>query len=366
SPKIRVCIRKRPLNAKELSSHSPDSLTVRTSSHPNAHIYVHRPHRRLDGTPATTTHRFLFDDVFDEHASNLLVYSAAVRPLVRAMFKRGGRCSLFCYGQTGSGKTYTVFGPEGGRPGAPGDPGIHQHACADIFRLLSLANRRRAPRNLPALNCTASYFELYGGRVFDLLARRAPRQMMEDARGDVQVVGLTRVRVGSAEECRRQVERGNTERTTGRTEANDTSSRSHAVFQVVVWESGAGVGELDGVGGTVLPGGDKVFSKFSLIDLAGSERGQDTGKGGTRRQRMEASEINKSLLALKECIRALHARQPSGPVCPPHVPFRASKLTHLLRDSFVHRSSRTVMVAAVGPSAGGVEHTLNTLRYAGR
>ncbi|KAJ3338952.1 hypothetical protein HDU93_008851 [Gonapodya sp. JEL0774] len=388
-PKIRVCVRKRPLNSKEISLQLPDSLTLRTSTHPNSHIYVHRPIRRLDTTVLTTTHKFSFDDVFDEQASNWMLYQGAIRPLVDSLFRKGGRCSVFCYGQTGSGKTYTVFGPEGGRPGALGDPGVYQHACEDIFRRLTSINARRAAANPPVtpLTCTASYFELYSGRVFDLLAHHAPRQLLEDSRGDVQILGLARVPVRSAEECFQMAARGAVERTTGRTEANDTSSRSHAVFQIVVWEEEVGrSGEEDTSAFSTgsAKRDSKVYSKFSLIDLAGSERGQDTGQGGTRQQRMEASEINKSLLALKECIRALHARHlqlsqvtpPATTVSPflppppltslPHVPFRASKLTQLLRDSFVHRGSRTVMIAAVSPAASAVEHTLNTLRYAGR
>lgn len=98
--------------------------------------------------------------------------------------------------------------------------------------------------------------------------------------------------------------------------------------------------------------------KISFIDLAGSERGADTFDNN-RQTRLEGAEINKSLLALKECIRALdnEAR---------HVPFRGSKLTAVLRDSFVGETARTVMIANISPTASCVEHTLNTLRYADR
>lgn len=98
--------------------------------------------------------------------------------------------------------------------------------------------------------------------------------------------------------------------------------------------------------------------KISFIDLAGSERGADTFDNN-RQTRLEGAEINKSLLALKECIRALDndAR---------HVPFRGSKLTAVLRDSFVGETARTVMIANISPTASCVEHTLNTLRYADR
>jgi hypothetical protein len=133
-------------------------------------------------------------------------------------------------------------------------------------------------------------------------------------------------------------------RTTGSTEANPTSSRSHAVLHVSI----------------ALPNG-RLRGSLSLVDLAGSERGSETGGTVSR----EGSEINKSLLALKECIRALSANN-GGSGNPGHVPFRGSKLTQILRDSFMDPSGLTVMVATISPSSGSAEHSLNTLRYADR
>ena len=103
----------------------------------------------------------------------------------------------------------------------------------------------------------------------------------------------------------------------------------------------------------------KEVGKMSLIDLAGSERGKDTASGD-RLQRMEGSEINKSLLALKECIRALGRGDGS------HVPFRGSTLTKVLRDSFIGDKSKVCMIAMVSPTHSDVENTMNTLRYADR
>ena len=100
-----------------------------------------------------------------------------------------------------------------------------------------------------------------------------------------------------------------------------------------------------------------MCGKFSFIDLAGNERGADT-YDNDKQTRLEGAEINKSLLALKECIRALDMQSK-------HVPFRQSKLTEVLRDSFVG-DSRTVMIACISPSASSCENTLNTLRYASR
>jgi len=136
------------------------------------------------------------------------------------------------------------------------------------------------------------------------------------------------------------IEYGQKVRSTGSTSANADSSRSHAVLQICLKKE------------------KKVCGKISFIDLAGSERGADT-MDSDRQRRLEGAEINKSLLALKECIRALD-RQDGG-----HVPFRGSKLTQVLRDSFTG-NSRTVMIANISPNVLSVEHTLNTLRYADR
>ena len=109
---------------------------------------------------------------------------------------------------------------------------------------------------------------------------------------------------------------------------------------------------------------EEVYSKLTLVDLAGSERAQET-QSNDRARRAEGAEINKSLLALKECIRALDAKNKNSEQ---HVPFRASKLTLVLRDSFTSKSdkSRIVMIACVGPGITSANHSINTLRYSDR
>jgi kinesin family protein 2/24 len=138
------------------------------------------------------------------------------------------------------------------------------------------------------------------------------------------------------------IDMGNQNRTTHATESNDVSSRSHAICQIVLRR-----------------GNGAMHGKYSLIDLAGSERAADT-MSNNRQRRMEGSEINKSLLALKECIRALADNSAV------HVPYRASKLTLVLKDSFTRDNGRTVMIATVSPAMSSADHTINTLRYADR
>ena len=164
----------------------------------------------------------------------------------------------------------------------------------------------------------------------------------EDGNGEVVVAELEELEVSSAEDMMSVIDMGNQNRTTHATESNDESSRSHAICQIILKrKSGA------------------VHGKLSLIDLAGSERAADT-MSNNRQRRMEGSEINKSLLALKECIRALADSSAS------HVPYRASKLTLVLKDSFTRDNARTVMIATVSPAMSSVDHTINTLRYADR
>jgi kinesin family member 2/24 len=164
---------------------------------------------------------------------------------------------------------------------------------------------------------------------------------LEDHKNQVQVVDIREQPLNSVDDVLNLIQYGMSIRTSGTTSANQHSSRSHAVLQIILRN------RLK-----------KEHGKISLIDLAGSERGKDTSSSD-RITRMEGAEINKSLLALKECIRALGRRDA-------HVPFRGSTLTKVLRDSFIGDNSRVCMIAMISPGNSDVEHTLNTLRYADR
>jgi kinesin family protein 2/24 len=182
--------------------------------------------------------------------------------------------------------------------------------------------------------------------------------MREDGKKQVCIVGLQEFEVSDVQIVKEYIERGNAARSTGSTGANEESSRSHAILQLAIKkhiivtdtrrQRDRDANESKNT---------KAVGKISFIDLAGSERGADT-TDNDRQTRIEGAEINKSLLALKECIRALDNDQI-------HIPFRGSKLTEVLRDSFVG-NSRTVMISCISPNAGSCEHTLNTLRYADR
>ncbi|NWH61586.1 KIF2A protein, partial [Geococcyx californianus] len=192
--------------------------------------------------------------------------------------------------------------------------GIYALAALDVFLMLKKPNYKKLE-----LQVYATFFEIYSGKVFDLLNRKTKLRVLEDGKQQVQVVGLQEREVKCVEDVLKLIEIGNGCRTCSQTSANAHSSRSHAVFQIILRRKG------------------KMHGKFSLIDLAGNERGADTSSAD-RQTRLEGAEINKSLLALKECIRALGRNKP-------HTPFRASKLTQVLRDSFIGENSRTCMVS---------------------
>nr|CAD7399683.1 unnamed protein product [Timema cristinae] len=328
---ITVCIRKRPLNRKETTRKEVDVISVPSKNQ----LVVHEPKLKVDLTKYLENQHFRFDYAFDDSCSNDLVYKYTAQPLVQTIFE-GGMATCFAYGQTGSGKTHTMGGDFHGKT-QDCKKGIYAMAAKDVFQLLKSPKYR-----MLHLVVSSSFFEIYSGKVFDLLANKAKLRVLEDGKQQVQIVGLTETIVDSVEEVLKLITHGNSARTSGQTSANSNSSRSHAVFQIVVRS----------------PGVNRIHGKFSLIDLAGNERGADTSSAN-RQTRMEGAEINKSLLALKECIRALGRKGA-------HLPFRASKLTQVLRDSFIGEKSRICMIAMVSPGMSSCEHSLNTLRYADR
>ncbi|KAI2660252.1 Kinesin-like protein KIF2A [Labeo rohita] len=315
--RICVCVRTRPLNKKELTMKDLDVITIPSKDV----VMVHEPKQKVDLTRYLENQTFRFDYAFDDTSTNEMVYRFTARPLVETIFERG-MATCFAYGQTGSGKTHTMGGDFSGK-NQDCSKGIYALTARDVFLMLKKPNYKKLDL-----------------QVFDLLNRKAKLRVLEDGKQQVQVVGLQEREVKCTEDVLKLIEMGNSCRTSGQTSANAHSSRSHAVFQIILRRRG------------------KMHGKFSLIDLAGNERGADTSSAD-RQTRLEGAEINKSLLALKECIRALGRNKP-------HTPFRASKLTQVLRDSFIGENSRTCMIATISPGMASCENTLNTLRYANR
>lgn len=265
--------------------------------------------QKIDLTPYKEPHRFMFDRAFNEFQGTEEVYLACVRDLVLHATDGGGSTCI-AYGQTGSGKTHTMLDP-------------------------SLGVIVQAIKDLLSRPITVSFYEIYGNHIYDLLDERK-RIYAREKEGIVSIIGISEHRVRTLQEAMRWVNTGLQTRTTGRTGANTNSSRSHALFRV----------KTDG-------------GIFTFVDLAGSERGSERAEEGQPSTvKREGADINRSLLALKECIRALDRSAA-------HLPFRHSKLTQVLKESLVG-NSRCCLIATVSPEASSAEHTLNTLRYAYR
>ncbi|NXC05862.1 KIF24 protein, partial [Orthonyx spaldingii] len=322
SEKIRVCVRKRPLCLREERRGEVNIITVQDKET----LLLHEKKEAVDLTQYILQHVFYFDEVFGESCTNQDVYMKTAYPLIQHIFN-GGNATCFAYGQTGAGKTYTMMGNHR-------NPGLYALAAKDIFRHLEASPSRKD------LLVLISFYEIYCGQLYDLLNGRKRLFAREDGKHVVQIVGLQEVQVDSVDQLLEVILKGGKERSTGATGVNSDSSRSHAIIQIQVKDTA-----------------NRAFGRISFIDLAGSERAADA-RDSDRQTKMEGAEINQSLLALKECIRALDQEHT-------HTPFRQSKLTQVLKDSFIG-NSKTCMIANVSPSHIATEHTLNTLRYADR
>jgi hypothetical protein len=398
--RLQVFVRMRPLSGAE----DFDVLT-RLGRHA---LVAHRPH---------TDTQYIFDGIFTGNDSSALVSKKAVQQQLDSMLqevirtstaedrarlarkksaaaaavaagRKGSptkatrhtavdmpRLTVFAYGQTGSGKTYTM-------------EAITETVISSLLQFATDAPELMASSSagsggggggsgsgggerrgeVGAVYISMTSFEIFADKCYDLLADGSGLPPLvkayEDASGELRLPNLTESLLVDESAAAKMLRRGRSQRRKGANAVHDNSSRSHAITQLEV---------RDVVSGAAL-------SRFTLVDLAGSERASETMSDDAA-TRQEGAEINKSLLALKECIRALDSSAA-------HTPFRQSKLTQVLRDSLetLHADgggaggsggedgggggggsgSRAVMIATVAPVEGCLDHTLNTLRYADR
>ncbi|KAF2196251.1 kinesin family protein-like protein [Delitschia confertaspora ATCC 74209] len=280
---------------------------------------------------------FAFDRVFDENTTQADVYEATTRGLLDSVLE-GYNATVFAYGATGCGKTHTITG-------TAQQPGIIFLTMQELFE------RIQEKQGEKVTEVTLSYLEIYNETIRDLLVPGGSKQALmlrEDSHQAVSVAGLSSHRPQNVQEVMDMIVSGNERRTMSPTEANATSSRSHAVLQINVAtkDRNASVNE------------PHTMATLSIIDLAGSERASATKNRGERL--LEGANINKSLLALGSCINALCDVRKRN-----HVPYRNSKLTRLLKFS-LGGNCRTVMIVCVSPSSAHFDETQNTLRYANR
>lgn len=331
-----------------------DPITQRTTLHiPN------------DSDPANTRTKsrkvieekaFTFDNSFWSHntedrhyAHQEEVYNSLGEEFLDHNFEGYHTC-IFAYGQTGSGKSYTMMG-------TPDQPGLIPRTCEDLFQRIEAAHDETP--NI-SYHVRASYFEVYNEHVRDLLVPVVPNQppyylkLRESPTEGPYVKDLTEVPVRNLKEILRYMKAGDASRTTASTKMNDTSSRSHAVFTIMLKQIHHDM-ETDET--------TERSSRIRLVDLAGSERAKSTEATGARLR--EGSNINKSLTTLGRVIAAL--ADPKGGMGGRGkrnreiVPYRDSILTWLLKDS-LGGNSKTAMIACISPS--DYEETLSTLRYA--
>ncbi|XP_011062959.1 PREDICTED: kinesin-like protein KIF13A isoform X1 [Acromyrmex echinatior] len=344
--KIKVAVRVRPFNRREL-----ELCTQCVVEMTEQQTILQHP-TTMDKIDRNKPKTFAFDHCFysldpgaDNFASQEIVFDALGRDILDNAFQGYNAC-IFAYGQTGSGKSYTMMG-------SGDNKGIIPRLCDNLFDMIAKQQSSEL-----SYKVEVSYMEIYNEKVHDLLDPKPNKQSLKVREHNVlgpYVDGLSQLAVTSFQDIDNLMAEGNKSRTVAATNMNSESSRSHAVFSVILTQT-----LTDSKSGV---SGEKV-SRMSLVDLAGSERAVKTGAVGDRLK--EGSNINKSLTTLGLVISKL-ADQNSGSNKKKDnfVPYRDSVLTWLLKDN-LGGNSKTVMVATISPAADNYEETLSTLRYADR
>ena len=301
---LTVAVRVRPLSSKERARGAADCLVVQDGRQINAIDPDDKmggiDYLRLDKTKDKA---YAFDHAFDKDVDQPTVFECTAKRVVPDVL-RGGNACVFAYGATGSGKTYTMMGSDSG-------PGVVPLTTEAIFDAVDELQEESAT------TVTMQFVEIYNEQIQDLLEPSNGGLDVREAPGrGTFVAGASVVTVGSRQELEGLMHKGNLYRTTEATNVNEVSSRSHAVLQLRIESTSRFE--------------DKPVTrvgKLSMIDLAGSERATKTGNMGKRLT--EGANINRSLLALANCINALADKTKRMG----HVPYRDSKLTRLLKDS---------------------------------
>lgn len=331
SPHVVVAVRLRPLNDAELSEGNKKVVT------PDG--------KKLVFSYKGQEHGFKFDHVLGDAANQLVVFEPLGKPQVEKAFD-GYNSTIFAYGQTGSGKTFTMLNVRG----LPQDIGLIPRISEALFKQLAETSRSKTTSRF-LVQC--SFLEIYNEVIYDLLVPRGRDskgkglEIREQKGLGVYVKDLTEEVVADAGQLNRLIHEGFAQRTTSATAMNDASSRSHCVFTICLHYQDTADSSRD------------TISKLHLVDLAGSEKsGSDE-----RKQAKENANINKSLSALGNVINALSSAGTARRKA--FVPYRDSKLTRVLQESFSGNAFCT-MIATVSPAEVNSEETFSTLQYAKR
>uniref|UniRef100_A0A8C7VJA3 plus-end-directed kinesin ATPase n=1 Tax=Oncorhynchus mykiss TaxID=8022 RepID=A0A8C7VJA3_ONCMY len=347
---VKVAVRVRPFNSREMGKDS--KCIIQMSGNTTTILNPKQPKENKS---------FNFDYSYWSHTSpkdinfagQQQVYKDIGEEMLLHAFEGYNVC-IFAYGQTGSGKSYTMMG----KPDLKDQEGIIPLMCEDLFTKFNDSNND----NSKSYSVEVSYMEIYCERVRDLLnpKNKGNLRVREHPLMGPYVEDLSKLAVTSYNDIQDLMDSGNKARTVAATNMNETSSRSHAVFNIIFTQKRHDA-ETDNTS-------EKV-SKISLVDLAGSERADSTGAKGTRLK--EGANINKSLTTLGKVISALaevdsaQNKNKKKKKVESHIPYRDSVLTWLLREN-LGGNSRTAMVAALSPADINYDETLSTLRYADR
>ncbi|XP_049914411.1 centromere-associated protein E isoform X8 [Epinephelus moara] len=327
---VKVCIRVRPLIAREESAESEDAEPV--------HLFWKADKKSIhqidDGN---STKSFSFDRVFTAEETTNQLYQNIAKPLVVSTVE-GYNGTIFAYGQTSSGKTFTMMGSDR-------SPGVIPLAVEDVFQTI-----KNCPKKEFLLR--VSYMEIYNETVTDLLVdswKRKPLEVRETINKNIYVADLTEELVTSPAQALAWIRKGEKNRHYGKTKMNQRSSRSHTIFRMIL-ESRERSDPASGENAD----GAIIVSHLNLVDLAGSERASQTGAEGTRFK--EGCNINRSLFTLGQVIKKLTDESQKG-----FTNYRDSKLTRILQNS-LGGNAKTVIIGTITPVA--LDETLSTLQFA--
>jgi len=353
---VKVAVRVRPMNSREIKMNATEIVTMNGDQ-----TMLQNPQMAAD------VKKFSFDYSYNSsvpssdkrYVNQTKVYNDLGVDVVDACFEGFNAC-VFAYGQTGSGKSYSMMGY--------GEKGLIPRICEGIF---ARSAQLKLKDDSLTFKCDVEYLEIYNEKVRDLISDTPKGQInhtlkvREDPKLGPYVENLTARTVTDFEGIDELMEAGNQNRTTAKTNMNDTSSRSHAVFTLRFTQALL----IQGIP-------CEKTSKINLVDLAGSERTSSTGATGVRLK--EGGNINKSLTTLGLVIHALAERSQKeakktnkspgkkGPkAAKTFVPYRDSVLTWLLKES-LGGNSKTIMLAALSPADVNYGETLSTLHYANR